>query len=339
MIVCPEPRRILHRVSAVQEPIAGGPNQVRVITAMSEEQPVTVDRVAFVLNPASGGGGGDNTFLAIARELRQHDVHVAAFETYKDGGAAPAVEEALGAGFEEIWVIGGDGTIQQTLEPIVGAEAVLGPIPGGTGNSLVRVIGHTVDDPVAEARWLMHQPPTRIDIGDCNGHLFSVRLGIGFEAAAAEEVEDEKSGLGNLAYIVAGVETAGDFVPTQMRLSAGDESVYEGQAFAAMFTNMPLRALVNIPGLESGDPLSGVLHAIIVREQPKVRSIWRWLTSRPNLGSEDNVFVYSAPAYHVETSDGTPVHADGESLGEMREMDVVCRPRALRIRGLELRGM
>lgn len=303
--------------------------------SVEDQHEVKIDHVAFVVNPSSGGGGGDRLYLAIANELRRHGVQIAAFETTRSGGARPAVEAALRAGFTEIWTIGGDGTIQEVLEPIIEADAVLGPIPGGTSNRLVEVVGRHLDDPVAQARWMMRQPAGRMDVGICNGRYFTVRAGIGFEAVVAGETEDDKSGLGTFAYVLATLRAARQIDSWNVRLTAGDELVYEGPMVAGMFANVPVRVALRVPALEAADPVDGDLHAIIVPERPGIDALWRWLTGIGPQPAGGEVLEHGAPAYHLSVEGGAHLHIDGEAAGVPEEIDARCVPGGLRLRGLE----
>ncbi|MFO8078719.1 MAG: diacylglycerol kinase family protein [Armatimonadota bacterium] len=297
---------------------------------------VRIDHVAFVLNPCSGGGGGDRIYLAVANELRRHGVQIAVFETTLEGGARPAAEAALRAGFTEIWTIGGDGTIQEVLEPIIDAGAVLGPLPGGTGNRLVEVVGRHHDDPVAQARWMMHRPAGWMDVGRCNGRYFTVRVGVGFEAVVAGKTEDDKSGLGNFAYVLATLRAARQVQSWNVRLTSADEVVYEGPMVAGMFANVPVRVVLRVPALEAADPVDGNLHAIIVPERPGIEALWRWLTGLGPEPAGDEVLEHGACAYRMSVDGGAALHIDGEAAGVPEEIDVHCVPGGLRVRGLDL---
>jgi diacylglycerol kinase (ATP) len=304
--------------------------------AVAQEHQITVDHVAFILNPHSGGGGGGRIYLAAADELRRHGVQIAAFETLRNGGAAPAVEAALRAGFTEIWVIGGDGTIQEALGPIIAADAVLGPIPGGTGNRLVEVVGSDCYDPVAQARWMMRQAVKRMDVGVANGRYFTVRVGVGFEAVVASETEDDKSGLGNFAYVLATLRAARQIDSHHVRVTAEGKLLYEGSMVAGMFANMPVRVALRVPALEAANPRDGVLHTILVPERPGIEALWRWVTG---IGPEpvgDEVIHFSGPRFTMNVEGGSPVHIDGEMAGRLEQLQVKCLAGGLRIRGLDL---
>jgi len=304
--------------------------------SFEDRRQVKIDHVAFVLNPHSGGGGGDRVYLAVANELRRHGVQIAAFETTPAGGARPAVDAALRAGFTEIWTIGGDGTIQEVLEPIIEAGAVLGPIPGGTSNRLVEVIGVAPSDPVAQARWMMRQPVERMDVGRCEGLYFTVRVGIGFEAVVAGETEDGKSGLGNFAYVLAALRAARQIHTWQVRLVADGDLLYEGPMVAGMFANVPVRVALHVPALEVADPNDGALHAIVVPERPGIEALWRWLTGLGPEPAADEVLEYGSPAFRMTIEGGAHLHIDGEAAGAPEEVFAECVPGGLRVRGLHL---
>lgn len=295
-----------------------------------------VEAVALVVNPASGGGGNDDLQLEITRMLREQGVWVAAFETHPHEGARPAVKAALRAGFEDIWVIGGDGTIQQALAPIVAAGAVLGPIPGGTSNRLVAVIGHTEDDPLEQARWMLHQPIHSIDVGVCNQELFTGRAGVGIEALAAKLTEDDKSGLGNLAYIFAGVRAAQRAEPHDATVVTDDTIVYEGRMLGAIVTNLPILVPFKLPGFDHSTPTDGRLHAIIIPERPDLSRLWQWLARRRNGAADDAaLFRHTARRFRIDVEGEAELHLDGEMLGAVRTVALECRPAALRVRGLK----
>jgi diacylglycerol kinase family enzyme len=294
-----------------------------------------VERVAFVVNPVSGGGGGYEDFVRAAEVLGKRGVHVASFATDPDEGGRPAAEEALAAGYDEIWVIGGDGTIRDCLRPIVEADAILGPLPGGTANYFARAIGPHPDDVGARAEWMADQPIERVDLGECEGELFSVHVGVGFEAVAAEKTQDNKSGLGSLAYVVAGYQALGEVEPQAARLTCGDEVVYEGEMLSALFSNLPFETLVNAARGVVGDPIDGLLTARVVKEAPGWQMLIRWLNDEVGAPPPQTVVAHSGAEYRLETEHESDVHVDGQMIGRHRTLSMRCLPRVLQVRGVQ----
>jgi len=295
-----------------------------------------VEKVAFVVNPASGGGGGYEDFAQAAEVLGKRGVHVASFATDPDEGGRPAAEEALAAGYDEIWVIGGDGTIRDCLRPILDADATLGPLPGGTANYFASAIGPHAGDVRARAEWMVDQPVERVDLGECEGELFSVHVGVGFAAVAANKTQDDKSGLGSLAYVVAGYQALGEVEPQPARLSCGDEVVYEGKMLSALFSNLPFETLVNAARGVVGDPVDGLLTVRVVTEAPGREFLMRWLNDEVGAPPPQTVIAHSGAQYLLETEHETDVHVDGQTIGRHRRLEIQCLPRVLKVRGVQL---
>ena len=116
---------------------------------MDVEQPIVASEVKWfvVVNPTSGGGKGLTDFPHISKLLRDNDIrHEAVFTEHKHHATALTVQ-AINAGYRNIIVVGGDGTlhevvnglfIQQEVDP---KEVLLAVIAVGTGNDWVRTVG------------------------------------------------------------------------------------------------------------------------------------------------------------------------------------------------------
>lgn len=149
-------------------------------------------KALLLYNPLSGG----------RRERRLADVEAAA-SVLRDGGVEIAISPTQGAeraqqqarlaiseGFDTIFACGGDGTIHDLLQVMVGTEASLGIIPLGTGNTLAHDIRLPLT-PLGAARASLQAKPRRIPVGlvqyqDFSGNrasaYFTVTVGIGVDA-------------------------------------------------------------------------------------------------------------------------------------------------------------
>lgn len=293
-----------------------------------------MEQVAFVVNPVSGQGNGYRAFATAADVLQERGIHVVSYQTDPEDGARPACEEALEAGFREIWVIGGDGTVRDCLRPLLDADAILGALPGGTANRLVGALGPHAGDIEKRTRWMIEQPVERMDLGECEGELFSVHVGVGFEAVAAEETTDEKSGLGSFAYLVAGFSALREVEPQNATLRAADEVVYDGPMISVLFSNMPLESLFRAAGGDVGDPVHGNLSAKVITKAPGWRMLFRWLRGIAEAPSESMVVSHIAPEYTLTLERDTEVHVDGEMLDRTSSLKLRCHHQVLQVRGL-----
>lgn len=105
--------------------------------------------VAVIVNPAAHKGGAAKRWGEIERELT---ARLGAFTprfTTAPGHATVLARAALAEGARRIVAVGGDGTVNEALNGMLGPsgrlsvpDAVLCPIPAGTANELCRALGH-----------------------------------------------------------------------------------------------------------------------------------------------------------------------------------------------------
>ncbi len=289
--------------------------------------------VALIVNPRAGGGRGDRARAVATEILRERAVDFECFETSHKEGTGPATRGALQAAYEEIWIIGGDGTVRDALKPIVEAGATLGVIPAGTSNCLAMelgmpmVVGAAVD-------WLLAQPVGGADLGRCNGQFFSVRVGIGLEALAARITERNKQGVGKLAYALAGIKAIREGRPMQMSVRAGSTLVYEGRAIGSIISNVALHPLLSFAGRQRVRPADGLLHLTIAHDAPVLAHFSDWLAGAahgdPHL---EQITEGLAPSFGIEVQGGGEVHLDGQCIGPRSHLEIECLPRQLKVRG------
>ncbi|MCJ7736696.1 MAG: diacylglycerol kinase family lipid kinase, partial [Anaerolineae bacterium] len=92
---------------------------------------------------------------------------------------------AVRNGCDLVLVSGGDGTVNEAVNGLVGTQTALGTTPVGTGNMRARQLGfdsHTLANPfrfpeVADS--LAHGTVRTVDVGIANGRYFLCGTGIG----------------------------------------------------------------------------------------------------------------------------------------------------------------
>jgi diacylglycerol kinase (ATP) len=105
--------------------------------------------LAVIVNPAANKGSAARRWPAIEAQLK---AHLGAFQpsfTEAPGHATALAREAIAHGARRIVAVGGDGTVNETLNGLLDAEGrliaadtVLCPVPAGTANELCRALGH-----------------------------------------------------------------------------------------------------------------------------------------------------------------------------------------------------
>ena len=132
---------------------------------------------------------------------------VTARVTWEPGDATRFAEEAVRDGVDAVVAVGGDGTVNEVVNGLVGTDTPLGIVPLGTANDFARQAGIPMDDADHAMDIVLHGEPTSIDVGELNERAFvNVSTGgVGAEATA-ETAPARKQKLGALAYAITGVK-------------------------------------------------------------------------------------------------------------------------------------
>ena len=114
-----------------------------------------------------------NPFSGFRRHLREHQVEAAVHERGRAGVEAESVQsrgpsaagaqarEAIAHGYDTIFACGGDGTVHDVLQGMVGQhQAALGVLPLGTANALAADLKIPRDPVLAIQRQLTYKPRT-----------------------------------------------------------------------------------------------------------------------------------------------------------------------------------
>lgn len=170
-------------------------------------------RVALIYNPVSGQYSARRR-AAIEKALavfREAGVTADALETTEAGEATIHARQAASDGYDTILACGGDGTVHEILQSLVGTDVALGVIPLGTANALAADL-KLIGAPAKIARKLLEAEPARISVGrihyqDLAGNpgsrYFIVAAGIGADALLMSRLDARlKRRLGYVLYLI-----------------------------------------------------------------------------------------------------------------------------------------
>lgn len=163
-------------------------------------------RLVIIYNPAAGQRR-QRRYLALVTALREAGCEIRALPTLAPGDAERIAAVVSPADAEALVVAGGDGTINEAVNGLLGNEAggrtlPLAVLPLGTANVLAAEIG-LGNDPAAVVHYLLHGRSRPISLGRVNGRHFVMMAGVGFDAHVVTRVNLKlKRGFGKLAYVV-----------------------------------------------------------------------------------------------------------------------------------------
>jgi len=168
----------------------------------------------LVHNPGSGHRRDRfHTITHMVDALRPRGVTVTPQVTAGPADATRLTAAAVAAGVDLIIVHGGDGTVNEAMQALVGTSTPLAVWPGGTSNVLAREIGlpgsfDLLADVIAGGR------TRRVSVGRAGERYFVLMAGVGLDADLVRAVHPGLKRLtGEGAYWMAGLRQITDWHP------------------------------------------------------------------------------------------------------------------------------
>ena len=147
--------------------------------------------ILFIVNPTAGKGKARELVPLIEKKCIEDKIDYEIRFTCAPGDGTSISASGAGEGFERIVAVGGDGTVYEVLNGIVGTSSALGVIPGGSGNDFIRSINeHREIEKIIEDN--IYGNITGSDIGKCNGKYFINVASSGFDAQVVIETINAK---------------------------------------------------------------------------------------------------------------------------------------------------
>ena len=160
----------------------------------------------LIVNLIAGHGRCKALFPKIRAELDRRDIAYELHYTNEPLEATDVAKWGIEAGFQRIVAMGGDGTVNEVANGLLGRDAVLSVIPAGTGNDFVRMLGIPAD-PFDALDLLSSGGERTMDLGRVNDERCFVNgMGIGIDAQVARDVLQMQRLRGGAAYVTAAVK-------------------------------------------------------------------------------------------------------------------------------------
>ncbi|SDD90154.1 diacylglycerol/lipid kinase family protein [Rhodococcus tukisamuensis] len=247
-------------------------------------------RALLIVNPNA------TSTTPAARDLLAHAlssrVEVRVVTTTHRGHAAELARRASLEGVRLIIVHGGDGTVNEVINGLLGAPepdtmsaVTFGPtplvavVPGGSANVFARSLGIDAD-PVVATNQLIEllelRERRRVGLGHCDGRWFTFNAGMGFDAQVCEAIDASRAN-GHAA-------TPSRYVRTALR------AFLRNRRLAPTLT-------VHTPGHE---PVDGVHYAFVSNSSP-----WTYLNARPVRVNPETAFETGLGVFAMRTTSVT----------------------------------
>lgn len=130
----------------------------------------------FIVNPTAGSGRALKVSNNIKKVCEEENLDYEIIFTNKVGEATKIVKKMKNEK-NIIYSVGGDGTLNEVLNGIMGSKNMLGVLPAGSGNDFYRTL-EKIDDEMP-----------LIDVGEVNGKYFINVVSIGIDAEIGDNAK------------------------------------------------------------------------------------------------------------------------------------------------------
>jgi YegS/Rv2252/BmrU family lipid kinase len=283
-----------------------------------------------IFNSHSGGGEYRRDLPLILDSLRGLGYDVEERETAGVGDATRFAREAVQQGLDLVCAIGGDGTVNETINGLAGAEVPLAIVPTGTVNVLAMELGIPLELPDA-VKLLEVGTISWIDLGLAGDRYFGLMAGVGMDAAVVASLNPVlKKAFKEAAFAVQGLANYLTKEEPLIRVTTAERTV---EGYFAVFGNSS-----NYGGGFGITPLAdmrdGLLDVCVLKDKSFLSTIWYWSAALINAHIKHPKVEYfrteAAEIVTVEEGKEVLVQTDGEMAGKL---PLTCRvvPRSLRV--------
>ena len=307
----------------------------------SRRLPLT-DRVVFLVNPASSNGSTGKRWPELAHRAAQLGLHGETVFSERPGHLIELAEQAARGGAELVVAVGGDGTLNETVNGVLraGGSAEVATIPLGTGMDFVRTyeIPNRFEDAVRVA---LSGATRTIDVGRVSyrtwdGHdaeRYVANVGsVGMSAAVAQRANGMSKALGGKAtFFYALVRVFLEWENTLVRVELANGEQREARMHDVIVANGRWHGGAMLLAPEA-QPDDGLFDVVLIGDINKRD----FVTTAPKIYkgtylAHPKIELLKASAVTVDAPERLPIELDGEQVGTTpARFEIV--PAALRVR-------
>ncbi|MDY0020196.1 MAG: diacylglycerol kinase family lipid kinase [Anaerolineae bacterium] len=204
----------------------------------------------LIYNPAAGPWDMRRPLKNLAGYLERYGWHMELVETQKAGDATEFARQAALQGTDLVLAAGGDGTINEVVNGVVGSNTMMSIVPVGTGNILARQLRMPILSVAAPfyvsetGDALLKGHVQKVDTGKANGRSFICWAGVGLDAEIANYLEPRPKYIKHMRtipYIISAFSVASEFKGVKAKLSMEGRAL-NARALLILASNIQLYA-------------------------------------------------------------------------------------------------
>ncbi|MCH8299697.1 MAG: diacylglycerol kinase family lipid kinase [Candidatus Marinimicrobia bacterium] len=267
--------------------------------------------IKLIINPAAGRGKASKLSKRVIYEFEKRGID---FDYEYSAKPRHAVEISRKASteFQKVIAVGGDGTVNEVGEGLVGSDAIFGVIPLGSGNDFAKENG--IPSKISDAVGVILSNNFHlIDVIKVNDRVSLNTAGVGFNGIVSEVAKSVKYLKGMSVYIWSVVKTAIRYKSIPLKISINGRLI-EDNIFMVSICNSKSEGggFIIAPNAKNDD---GLFDVTIIRHTGYTKlllNLNKALTG--NLNKLKEVETIKGNSILIESEYPMPVHVDGEVI-------------------------
>jgi diacylglycerol kinase (ATP) len=287
-----------------------------------------VKQAVLIFNPRAGNWQTTKLVVAIRSALADAGYEAEPLPTAAPGHATKLARESATAGVEVVFAHGGDGTLREAAAGLLGTDAALAPVPGGTTNVVAFALG-LPQNPVRAAKRFSRAEIVDMDVGLCGNEVFLMQTSAGLDAQIMGNLDPWlKRRLGKAAVAISGSRQIFSYDYPAIDLVADGRHL---TAKMVALCNLPYYAgsYQMAPGASTSD---GELDLVLFTGEGRLETLGfaRDLFLGRHLGRSDVDLIRVCEATLLGPP-GLPLQVDGDAIPMEFPVTVGLHPRRLKI--------
>lgn len=285
-------------------------------------------KIRIIINPISGTGKQVKAEKAIKTWLDTELFDSEIMFTKHKGHFTLLAKEAAEESYDAVVIVGGDGSINEAAQGLIGTKTALGIIPIGSGNGFARHLNIPMSLKLSVER-INQFKLKQIDTANVNKQAFISISGVGFDAHIAEKFSLAKSrGLWN--YTKISIQEFFRYSEKNYKIRL-DKTDFEKKAFMIVFANANQfgNNFIIAPQAQIDD---GLLDVCFIRK-PKLYQIPYILFKifRKEIHQTKFVEIKRAKQIRIELNDSVIMNIDGEAIVQNGSLHIAINPLSLSV--------
>lgn len=282
----------------------------------------------FIINPVAGKGKTIRYISQIEEIFKEKKEEYYIEITKNEGHATELVKKYIEKDQYRVYSIGGDGTLNEVLNGMVGSNSSLGVIPSGSGNDFVRNICNCeviLNDAI-------NGQEREVDIGRMNDKYFINVASVGIDAEVTYNARKFKKIPfinGGIAYILSIFATVFKYKSSELKIKIDEQEFYTKTLLIAIANGKYYGGGMKVaPEAQIDD---GIFEVCLVRHISRIKILRLF----PKLikgehKSVKEVSFYKGRKIKISSKKEIAVNRDGEVI-KLKEVEFEVIPKGIKI--------